>query len=131
MKVEGAKPFPHWNEAYKYEIPKEIMLILAYSNGLTGQEVIDHERKTYGVTHWMYAPTPPESEPKRGVWVNVEDGLPPLGIRILVKMHSTSPGVWDKAERQNNGSYWVYGMDTAYRVKADEVIAWYLPHECY
>ena len=127
MKVEGAKPFPHWNEAYKYEIPKEMTLILAYSNGLTGQEVIDHERKTYDVTHWMYAPEPPKSEPKRGVWVSVEsDGLPPFDVEVLVA--NKPSGDLLRARRHPMG-WWAHHSASYHESGLDKFTHWYLPHE--
>jgi hypothetical protein len=129
LKTTGEpKPFPEWNSVEEFQVPLNVTVILRAGDALT-LYYLDRAPEKIRATHWMYAPEPPEPEPKRGVWVSVEDGLPPAYVGILVKMRSSDPCSWFKAERKDNGSYWIFGHDRDYTVDEDNVSYWYLPHE--
>lgn len=122
---ERPKPFPEWNSFEDFELPVGPQLFIAQSNGkvsfYNGFSTLPRD-----ASHWMYAPNPPEPEPKRGMWVSIADGLPPIGMQVLVK------GQWFNNFRQASlaeNHKWVLAS-TDYEEIPDKVIShWYLPHE--
>ena len=89
-KVENPKLFPHWNSVQDFSVPVATDVLLCVPLGpttyyLKAAYVHDIRYMPPEVTHWMYSPASPQPVPQRGVWVKIEDGLPPINEQVLVK----------------------------------------------
>ena len=124
-KNRDPKPFPEWNSVEEFEIPIDKPIILCAGDAVHLFR-FSQKCEPHRATHWMYAPEPPKPEPKRGVWVSIKDGLPPVGVEVLV---ANGPSDDLLRARRHPMGWWSHHSASYHESNFDRYSHWYLPHE--